>query len=53
LKRELGIEAELRVGGRGVFDVTVDGTLIFSKHSAGRFPDEGALVETIRARLQP
>lgn len=53
MKRELGIEAELRVGGRGVFDVIVDGTLIFSKHAAGRFPDEGALVETIRARQQP
>jgi selT/selW/selH-like putative selenoprotein len=23
-----------------VFDVTVDGTLIFSKHQRGRFPDE-------------
>jgi selT/selW/selH-like putative selenoprotein len=53
LKRELGIDAELLVGGRGVFDVVVDGSVIFSKHSAGRFPDEAGLVETIRARLQP
>jgi len=53
LKRELGIDADLRVGGRGVFDVSVDGTLIFSKHSAGRFPDEAELVETIRARQRP
>ena len=53
MKRELGIDADLRVGGRGVFDVSVDGTLIFSKHSAGRFPDEAELVETIRARRQP
>jgi len=53
LKRELGIDAELRVGGRGVFDVSVDGTVIFSKHAAGRFPDEAELVETIRARQQP
>jgi selenoprotein W-related protein len=53
LKRELGIDADLFVGSRGVFDVSVDGTLIFSKHSAGRFPDEAELVETIRARLRP
>jgi selT/selW/selH-like putative selenoprotein len=36
-----------------VFDVTVDGTLLFSKHSAGRFPDETALVETIRSLARP
>jgi selT/selW/selH-like putative selenoprotein len=36
-----------------VFDVTVDGALVFSKRSAGRFPDESALVETIRALTRP
>jgi selT/selW/selH-like putative selenoprotein len=35
------------VGGGGVFDVVVDGELVFSKHSVGRFPDEDALVSTI------
>jgi selT/selW/selH-like putative selenoprotein len=49
LSRELGIEAELVRGDRGVFDVAVEGNVIFSKHSAGRFPDEAALVETIRS----
>jgi selT/selW/selH-like putative selenoprotein len=48
LLRELGIEPELVKGDRGVFDVTVDGTLVLSKHKAGRFPDEAALVESIR-----
>ena len=46
--RELGIEPELVKGDRGVFDVTVDGTLVFSKHKAGRFPEEAALVASIR-----
>lgn len=53
MKRDLGIDVALLVGDRGVFDVSVDGTVIFSKHSAGRFPDEAALVDAIRARMQP
>ena len=34
-----GIEAELVRGDGGVFDVVVDGKLIYSKHKTGRFPD--------------
>jgi predicted Rdx family selenoprotein len=30
-------------GGRGQFDVVVDGTTVFSKEHAGRFPDPGEL----------
>jgi selT/selW/selH-like putative selenoprotein len=48
LLRELGVEPKLVKGERGIFDVTVDGALVFSKHKAGHFPDEAALVETIR-----
>jgi selT/selW/selH-like putative selenoprotein len=32
------IEPELEKGGGGVFDVTVDGRPIYSKHTEGRFP---------------
>jgi selT/selW/selH-like putative selenoprotein len=53
LRDELGVEAELVRGDRGVFDVIVDGAVVFSKHAAGRFPDEAALVESIRSRAQP
>ena len=53
MSRELGIEAELVKGDRGVFDVTVDATRVFSKHAEGRFPDEAALVETIRSLAKP
>ena len=34
-----GVEAELVRGDDGIFDVVVDGRLVFSKHEAGRFPD--------------
>jgi selT/selW/selH-like putative selenoprotein len=48
LTRDLGIEPELVPGDRGVFDVFVDGKLIFSKYTAGRFPDETEIVRAIR-----
>jgi len=35
-------------GDNGVFDVVADGDLIFSKHAAGRFPDEEEIVEALR-----
>ena len=34
-----GVEPELVRGDNGVFDVVVDGKLIYSKHQTGRFPD--------------
>jgi len=36
LKKEFGVEAQLIPGDGGVFDVTVDGTLVYSKHRTGR-----------------
>ena len=41
LAERLGIEATLIPGGKGIFDVTADGNLVFSKHKVGRFPNEG------------
>ena len=44
--------AELReglgVGSGGVFDVTVDGKLVYSKHQTGRFPNPGEVLELIK-----
>ena len=34
-------------GKSGVFDVVVDGALVYSKHQTGRFPDEESLVRQI------
>jgi|TARA_B100000809_G_scaffold894_2_gene1084 selT/selW/selH-like putative selenoprotein len=36
-------KCELIGGGGGVFDVVVDGRLIFSKHQTGRFPEPGEI----------
>ena len=38
------MDADLIPGGGGIFDVTVDGALIYSKHQTGEFPDEGKLI---------
>ena len=31
-------------GDNGIFDVVVDGALLFSKHAEGRFPDEDEIL---------
>ena len=35
-------------GRGGVFDVTLDGRLVYSKRETGRFPEEGALIDLLR-----
>jgi len=36
-------------GSGGVFDVTVNDKLIYSKHETGEFPDHGKLLDKIAA----
>jgi selenoprotein W-related protein len=43
------VQAELVKGSGGVFDVTADGKLIYSKHQTGRFPDNAEVVQALRA----
>ena len=45
----LGAESFLIEGAGGIFDVNVDGKLVYSKHETGDFPDEDALVGELRA----
>jgi len=44
------VEAKLIRGGGGIFDVTVDGDLVFSKFGVGRFPNSGEVVEAVRRK---
>jgi len=49
LKANLDVDAELVAGSGGVFDVVVDGQVVFSKQSGGeKFPQSGPLIEQIR-----
>jgi selT/selW/selH-like putative selenoprotein len=48
LDQEFGTSTRLIKGANGVFEVIVDGDLVFSKRSTGRFPDDGEVAESIR-----
>jgi selenoprotein W-related protein len=45
-----GVETKLIPSSGGVFDVTVDGTKVFSKKAVGRHAQPGEVVELIRKR---
>lgn len=49
LKQDLGVEAELIVGGSGEFTVWVDDAKV-SEKQWGRFPDPVAVVAAVRGR---
>ena len=42
------VSLTLLTGDKGIFDVKVNGTLIYSKHATGRFPELGE----VRSELQ-
>jgi selT/selW/selH-like putative selenoprotein len=48
IQREFDVQPQLIEGSGGVFDVKVDGQLIFSKHDLGRFPQHDEIVTAIR-----
>ena len=43
----------LAPGAGGVFDITADGDLLFSRKQAGRFPDIKELKQLVRDRVAP
>jgi selenoprotein W-related protein len=49
LRQELGASVELLASSGGVFEVVVDGKLLFSKKNLNRFPEEGEVFHLIRA----
>ena len=42
---------ELEPGGGGVFDVSIDGEQIYSKHETGEFPNEASILQAVQARV--
>jgi selenoprotein W-related protein len=40
IKEKTGAAVELIRGGAGIYDIKVDGRLVYSKHQTGRFPED-------------
>ena len=47
LNERFGYWAKLIESGGGVFEVTVNGDLIFSKKSLGRFPEHNEIIDLV------
>jgi selenoprotein W-related protein len=41
------MQAELIEGSGGIFDVTADGALVYSKHRTGRFPENAEVLQAL------
>ncbi|MCP3978354.1 MAG: SelT/SelW/SelH family protein [bacterium] len=50
MQREFGCETELVASGGGVFEVSLDDELVFSKRAEGRFPETPEIADALRAR---
>jgi selT/selW/selH-like putative selenoprotein len=48
LKSRAGVDVELQPGGRGDFEVTIDGRKIFSKKALDRFPTEDEILTQVQ-----
>jgi selenoprotein W-related protein len=51
-EQELG-EVALVPGTGGIFEIRLDGELIFSRKEAGRFPESKELKQLVRDRIAP
>jgi selenoprotein W-related protein len=47
IEQEKGVKAELVRGRGGVFDVEVDGRLVYSKRETGRFPEDAEVLAAL------
>jgi selenoprotein W-related protein len=50
LQQAFGAQTRLIKGRDGVFEVTVDGDLVFSKRSLGRFPEPGEVAGLLKGK---
>ncbi|MDZ7736974.1 MAG: SelT/SelW/SelH family protein [Gammaproteobacteria bacterium] len=46
-------EVALKPGTGGIFEVRLDGKLLFSRRQAGRFPESKELKQLVRDRIDP
>jgi selenoprotein W-related protein len=46
-------ELTMVTGSKGVFDVEVDGTMLYSKHATGRHAEPGEVLALFREKIVP
>jgi len=51
INKLLDYPTEIHQSAGGVFEVEVDGNLIFSKKQSGRFPKEGEVLDILTSNL--
>ncbi len=49
ISEKFAIDCTLIEGDKGIFDVVVDGSMIFSKFDVDRFPDDGEIEQALSA----
>ncbi len=47
LAKSLGVKPKIRWGGTGLFDVIVDGAMVYSTQKAGKIPTAGEIVDRV------
>ncbi len=48
IEDKFSIKPKLKKSGGGVFEIEIDGKLVFSKKETGRFPDAREIFEAIK-----
>ncbi|PLX74683.1 MAG: hypothetical protein C0615_08885 [Desulfuromonas sp.] len=51
IKDQHGVDAELIASSGGVFEVAVDGRLVYSKKATGEFPDDEKLLVELSSTI--
>lgn len=51
IRKQFGFDSELIAGSGGVFDVTVEGDILFSKHEEGRFPTNDEILRLLKEQV--
>jgi selenoprotein W-related protein len=50
IKAKFGVDSEMIEGSGGVFDIRVDGDLIYSKKETGEFPEHQLILDLLAKR---
>jgi len=52
IKKKFGVDPVMIEGQGGIFDVKLDGKLIYSKHETGRFPEHDEVLNALAQGAQ-